>query len=136
MSIAVAYPTARAGRENFRELLDAAGNGLPASVVRDSRTVAAVDGERFLAFLMATSTAQVTAVNENDGWSLFFPGLPIAADGNTFDEACDELIVALRDYAEAWVERLRIAPNHADNWGLVQLIALASDAQLRNWITR
>jgi hypothetical protein len=44
------------------------------------------------------------------------------------------MIDALRDYAEAWTERLRLAPNHADNWGLVQIITLASDGQLRDWL--
>ena len=61
-------------------------------------------------------------VEENDGWSIFLPGLPIAADGQTLDEALDDTVRALRDYTQAWTERLRLAPNHSDNWGLVQLI--------------
>jgi hypothetical protein len=67
-------------------------------------------------------------VAEGDGWSVYLPG--IAADGATVEEMID----ALRDYAEAWTERLRLAPNHADNWGLVQIITLASDGQLRDWL--
>jgi len=59
---------------------------------------------------------------------------PVAADGATVEEAVEEMIDALRDYAEAWTERLRLAPNHADNWGLVQIIMLASDGQLRDWL--
>ncbi|WP_218189266.1 hypothetical protein [Tersicoccus phoenicis] len=45
------------------------------------------------------------------------------------------MVLALRDYAEAWIDRLRTAPNHEQNWGLVQLITLSSDDQLASWLT-
>jgi predicted RNase H-like HicB family nuclease len=73
-------------------------------------------------------------VPEAGGWSVFFPGLPIAADGATFDEAVAETVDALRDYADDWQERLLDSPNHRDNWGLVQLVSLSDDEQLRDWI--
>jgi hypothetical protein len=38
---------------------------------------------------VALPSAQV--VLEAGGWSAFIPGLPIAADGATFEEAIDEL---------------------------------------------
>ncbi|MCW2642256.1 MAG: hypothetical protein JWP76_4562 [Dactylosporangium sp.] len=56
------------------------------------------------------------------------------ADGATFDEAIDDLIDALREYAEDWQDRLLDAPNHGNNWGLVQLISLSDDEQLRDWL--
>jgi hypothetical protein len=56
------------------------------------------------------------------------------ADGATFDEAIDDVIDALREYAEDWQDRLLDAPNHANNWGLVQLISLSDDEQLRDWL--
>ncbi len=62
------------------------------------------------------------------------PGLPIAADGLTFDDAADEFIDALAEYPEEWKERLRSAPNHATNWPLVQFIRLSSRDALRDWI--
>ncbi len=62
------------------------------------------------------------------------PGLPIAADGLTFDDAADEFIDALAEYAEDWEKRLRSAPNHAANWPLVQFIRLSSRDALRDWI--
>ena len=34
-------------------------------------------------------------------------------------------------YAEDWTDHLRTAANHSDNWGLVQLIELSSDDELR-----
>lgn len=134
MSTPVVYPSAREAREHFKDILDAADEGRPATVTRDARRVAAVDADRLVHFLVSIRPSGAQAVAENDGWSLFIPGLPVAADGATLDEAVAEMIEALRDYADAWVERLRLAPNHADHWGLIQIVALASDEQLRDWL--
>jgi hypothetical protein len=79
------------------------------------------------------SRAQVVA--EGGGWSVFIPGLPIAADDATSDEAIMEMVDALREYADDWQDHLYNIPNHADNWRLVHLIALSSDDQLREWLT-
>ena len=133
-SASIEYGSVREAREHFKQLLDAADDGRPATVTRDSRRVAAVDADRLLYFLTRVHPAGVEAVAEAGGWSLYLPGTPIAADGATIDAAVDEMIDSMRDYAEAWSQRLRLAPNHADNWGLVQIIALSSDEQLRTWI--
>lgn len=105
-----------------------------ATVRRDAAKTAVVDVERLRSSLASRSTPGAQVVAEADGWSVFIPGLPIAADGASFDEAIDEMIVALREYAEDWQERLLDAPNHRDNWGLVQLISLSDDEQLRDWL--
>lgn len=128
------YGSAREAREHFKDLLDAADEGRPATVTRDARRVAAVDADRLVHFLTRLHPSGARAVAEGDGWSIYLPGIPVAADGATVEEAVEEMIDALRDYAEAWVERLRLAPNHADNWGLVQIVTLASDDQLRDWL--
>ena len=65
---------------------------------------------------------------------MFIPGLPVAADGATFDEAIIEMVEALREYAADWQERLLDVPNHQKNWGLVHLISLSDDEQLREWL--
>ena len=62
-------------------------------------------------------------------------GLPTTYDGASFDEAADEMVGALREYADDWAQRLRLAPNHAANWALVQLVGLSDDDELRGWIT-
>jgi hypothetical protein len=72
--------------------------------------------------------------SEAEGWSVFIPGLPVAVDGPTFDEAIIEMVDALREYADDWQERLLDAPNHRENWGLVQLISLSDDEQLHEWL--
>jgi len=134
MASAVDYRSAREAREHFKDILDAADDGRPATVTRDNRRIAALDADRLVRFLITTLPSNAQAVAENNGWSLFIPGIPVAADGATLDVAVDEMIDALRDYAEAWSDRLRLTPNHADNWGLVQIISLATDDQLRDWL--
>jgi hypothetical protein len=96
--------------------------------------VAAVDADRLLHLLMRLHPSKAQAVPDGDRWTIALSGVPVAADGATVDEAVVEMVDALRDYSEAWTERLRLAPNHADNWGLVQIVTLASDEQLRNWL--
>ena len=66
---------------------------------------------------------------------MFLPGLPLGASGGTFDEAVDEMVGALREYAEDWADHLSTVSNHRNNWGLVQLVSLSSDAQLSEWLT-
>jgi predicted RNase H-like HicB family nuclease len=73
-------------------------------------------------------------VQEGDGWSVFIPGVPVAADGATFDEAITEMADALQEYADDWQDHLQHAPNHRENWGLVQLISLSNAEQLREWL--
>jgi hypothetical protein len=52
----------------------------------------------------------------------------------TFDEAIGEMIEALREYVQDWQDHLLSAPNHRDNWELVQLISLSNEEQLHGWL--
>lgn len=134
MSSIVEYPNVASARANFKDLVDAAVAGVPAHLHRNSQDIALVDAGRLRDVLgRFASSAQVVA--EAGGWSVFIPGVPVAADGGTFDEAISEMILALREYAEDWSDRLRLAPNHRDHWGLVQLIGLSSDERLTEWLT-
>jgi predicted RNase H-like HicB family nuclease len=130
------YETVSEARANFSALIDAAEAGLPATVRRARRRAAVVDADRLLHFLVNVHPARAEVVAEAGGWSVLLPGLPIAADGETFDEALDEMVTALREYSEDWADHLRLAPNHEQNWGLVQIIVLSSDEQLRDWLHR
>ncbi|MFD7548583.1 prevent-host-death protein [Streptomyces sp. NPDC059578] len=130
---AVHFESYTEARTHLKELLDAADEGRVATVRRASGCAAVVDVERLRRYLSSVS-AKAEVVSEADGWSIFLPGLPVAADGSTFDAAVDEMVDALREYADDWQARLRLAPNHRDNWGLVQLIALSDDRQLKDWL--
>jgi predicted RNase H-like HicB family nuclease len=130
----VHYDSYTDARTHLKDLLDAAERGRVATVRRDARTTAFVDRERLRYFIAAVTPSRAQVVAEDGGWSVFIPGLPVAADGASFDEALDEMIMALREYAEDWQDHLLDAPNHAGNWGLVQLVSLSDDNQLREWL--
>jgi hypothetical protein len=121
-------------RAHLRELLDAAARGFPAGLRRDRAGFAVVDGTR-LRQLLATHSQRPEVVTEADGWSVFIPGTPVAADGSTLDQAIDEMVDALREYALDWVDHLSTAPNHAKNWWLVQLVELSNDDELAEWLS-
>jgi predicted RNase H-like HicB family nuclease len=121
-------------RTHLKDILDAAEKGRVATIRRDHARTAVVDVVRLQHVLVAVNQPRAHVVAESDGWSVFIPGLPVAADGATLDEAIAEMITSLREYAEDWQERLLDTPNHRDNWGLVQLIGLSDDIQLREWL--
>jgi len=129
------YGSVVEARRHFKDLLDAAESGRTASVTRDRRRTALVDGERLRRVLSTLRPSRAEVVHEAGGWSVFLPGLPIAADGATLQEALVEAVDALREYAADWADHLLHAPNHADNWSLVQLIDLSTDEQLVEWLT-
>jgi hypothetical protein len=131
---AVHYDSSSDARANFKDLLDAAGNGQVATVRRDSGTAAVLDAARLQHFLVTVVPSRAKVVAEAGGWSVFIPGLPLAADGDTLDGAVADMIEVLREYALDWQERLLNAPNHRDNWGMVQLIELSTDDELRTWL--
>lgn len=131
---AVHYDSYTDARAHLKDLLDAAEKGRVATVRRDSVTTAVVDVKRLRHVLSSIVPSRAQVVPEAGGWSVFIPGLPVAADGASFDEAIAEMVDALREYAEDWQQRLLDAPNHRDNWGLVQLISFSDDEQLRDWL--
>jgi len=114
--------------------LDAAERGKVATVRRDAARSAVVDVERLRYFLAKVLPSGTQVVAEAGGWSVFIPGVPVSADAATFDEAITEMVDALREYVADWHARLLDAQNHRDNWGLVQLISLSDDDQLRDWL--
>lgn len=73
-------------------------------------------------------------VPDDRGWSIFIPGLPLAADGASLDAVLDEMILALREYAEDWRDGLREAPNHERAKDVVGMVGRAGDAELREWL--
>ena len=121
-------------RRQLRMMLDSAEAGMPIGVQRHGSQVALIDSGRLKEVLLGSRRlGQPEAVAEAGGWSVLLPGTPIAADGADLDEALDEFVSALREYAEDWVARLRFAPNHGHHWPLVQFVSLSSDAEIAEW---
>lgn len=131
---AVRYDRFTDARTHLKELLDAAEGGRPAVVVRQDRSTVLVDRDRFVHDLRVLNAGRVELAPDGDAWLAIVSDSPIAAEGDDAADAVDELIVALREYAEDWSARLRLAPNHAQNWGLVQLVDHSSDDELRDWM--
>ena len=122
-------------RKQLRLMLDRAGNGVPTGIERHDSRVALLELGRLQEILASCRlVGRPEAVAEAGGWSVLLPGTPVAADGGDLDEAVDEFVLALREYAEDWQERLMHAPNHSGNWPLVQLVALSSDDELADWV--
>lgn len=121
-------------RSNFKGVLDSADSGALTYIDREGSryVVALADFQRPLLASHLRSNAQVIA--EGGGWVVLLPGLPVHGDGETFDEAIADAIDALREYAEDWNDHLRSAPNHAPNRGVVELVELSTDEQLREWL--
>lgn len=82
-----------------------------------------------------TVVANVQVVHEDGAWAVFMPGQPFAAEVMELAEALADFVDGLRDYAEDWEGHLHTAPNHRENWALVQLIDLSTDEQLTAWLT-
>jgi hypothetical protein len=131
--MALVYETFTDARTHLKEVLDAACDGVPTLIRRDGARAAVVDADR-LADALCRLLPSVEAVPEGDGWSLFIPGIPVAADGVSFDQAVDEMVLALREYADDWQDHLRHAPNHRDNWGLAHFVALSDDDHIKEWL--
>lgn len=119
---------------NLKPILDTARTGRLVTVTRGPDVSAVVSAVRFREFLAATLPSRARVVYENGACVVFIPGLAVAAEASTFDEAITEMLNGLRDYAEDWDSHLADAPNHAENWGLVNLVRLSDDDQLRSWL--
>lgn len=131
---AVHYDSFTAARDHLKDVLDQAASGTAVTVTRESVTAVVLDADRLRHFLASVVPNMAKVVAEADGWSAFIPGVPVAGAGGTYDAAVADMTDALREYAQDWL-RLQHAPNHRDNWGLVQLVNLSDDDQLRQWIT-
>ncbi|WP_300406125.1 hypothetical protein [Nocardioides sp.] len=104
------------------------------TAVRDSERFVIVPAEQLRAELTRLLPSRAEVLAEGGGWAVIIPGLPVRGDGESFDSALDDAIQALREYAEDWNERLRLAPNHARHRAVVELVELSPDAQVRDWL--
>lgn len=125
--------TATDVRRSWRARLDQAATRLPVLFTRgaDEFSVLPVGLVRDA---LRRSVPPPVVVAEDEGWSVLLEGHPVAADGRELDEAVDDFVAALQDYADAWVERLHDVPNHRDAALLVHLVATSSADQLRSWV--
>lgn len=122
-------------RKSFKTILDTSDRGGLSIIERGESSASVVNTSLFKEFLVNNLAAKAQVVNEDGAWAMFLPGLPLAAEGTTLEEATIDLIDALREYAEDWEDHLRMASNHRGNWALVQLIDSSTDEELAAWLT-
>jgi hypothetical protein len=84
---ALHYDSYTGARTHLKELLNAAEQGRPATVRHDAATAMVVDANRLRRLLFDIYPSRAQVVAEAGGWSVFISGLPVAADGASFDEA-------------------------------------------------
>lgn len=114
---------AREARDHFKELMDRAENG-GVAVLRRNSAMVLVDRDLFDSALAAKHPFDVK-VNLADGQtSMWMDGIPVHGVGDSYDEAEEDFLNALVDYAEAWIQELRFAPNHRANGGLVERVLM------------
>jgi hypothetical protein len=123
---------ATAVRSTWAASLDLAAEGRPVAFRRDAEDFVLLPAE-LLRDVLRRAVAPPEVVAEDDGWSVLLHGHPVAADGATLEEALEDFIVAVRDYAAAWDERLHAAPDHQHAAALVQHVVLSDDEALRAW---
>lgn len=133
MSLSVDYPTASAARAHLKDVLDSVERGRTVTLRRDDLVSAVVAADRLRDYFFHTVSPHVAVTKENGRVVALMDGRPFVSEGADVDGALDDLALSLREYAEDWEERLQHAPNHAQNWALVQLVRLSSDEQLVDW---
>lgn len=135
MPAVVDYATTTEAREKLKYVLDAAATGKAVTIGRAAgRTAAVTDAEQLRRYFELTIPARAGVVIENGNYVVIMEGRPFASEGATLEDALQDLVLTLREYAEDWFARLRSAPNHKDQWGLVNFVKLSSDEQLEAWL--
>lgn len=134
MTLVADYQTYSDARAHLKDVFDATTRGRTVTLRRDGDVVAVTPVDRLRDYFSRTVAPRISVARESDIVVAIMEGRPFAAEGATIDDAIDELIDVLREYAEDWETRLQQAPNHQAAWGLVQLVRLSSDDQLKAWM--
>jgi hypothetical protein len=113
----------REARDHWREILDRAEGGV-VSVVRRTSPVVVAPREVIARALAALHPFDVQVSVSDSQVSMWLEQAPVHGAGATYEQAEEEFLDALLDYAELWVDELRSAPNHRDNEGLVTQVLM------------
>lgn len=97
-------------------------------------TTTRVETEHLRRYLVETCLPNTVRYIEDGVHALVLDGRGFAVEGRNLDEAVEDMIFALREYADDWGDRLSSAPNHQHNWPVAVLTSISTDAQLREWL--
>ena len=125
-------PTATEVRGSWAATLNAAADRRPVVFHRGDQDFALLPAA-LLRDVLRRAVPAPEVIAEDDGWTVLLPGHPVAADGVTLDDALRDFVSGLRDYADAWKERLHRAPNHQHAAALVHHVVISDDGDLLAW---
>ena len=135
LSTAVAdYDSVASARSKFKDMLDRSEHGHVVTIRRGNSISVLTSAERLRDYFAKTVSPRTKVFQEGGRWVVLLERRPFVSEGTTVDEALIDLVASLREYAEDWDARLSGAPNHEQNWALVQLVNLSSDGELLEWI--
>ena len=100
------------------------------AVGRGSEVSAVMPLDKIRRHFFRSVSPRTTIFREDGRVVALMEGRPFAAERSSLDEAISELIDALREYAVDWDDHYQHAPNHAQNWALVQLITFSTDGRI------
>lgn len=121
-------------RGQLKKIIDSSARGGASLIRRGEDSAAVVDAGRLRNYLQRTVKAEPVVVNEDGAWAVFMPGVPLAAEAVKLDDAVADFVSGLREYARDWEDHLSSAPNHQENWALVQLVDISTDDELSRWL--
>ena len=136
MSQILEYKSISAARSAISEIYNTAEQHLAVAITRENDapiTVIRQDHLKKALEALCLLEPQVRFSSDGDV-SMWIDGLPVSGQGESFEAAGQEIIDSLRDYAKTWIEDLRDYPNHKDRWGVVNLVLLSSDDELRAFL--
>lgn len=125
-------PTATEVRASWAATLNAAADQRPVVFHRGDQAFALLPAS-LLRDVLRRAVPAPEVVAEDGGWTVLLPGHPVAADGMTLDDALRDFVAGLRDYADAWTERLHQAANHQHSAALVHHVVVSDDDELMAW---
>ena len=136
MSQLLEYSKISAARDAIGSIYSTAHNNMVVSITRENYApVAVILKENLKEALQALCPIEPKVSFSKSGQvSIWIDGLPISSEGDSFELASDELVRAMRDYAAAWVDELRLYPNHKERWALANLILLSTDEELHAFL--
>lgn len=130
------YPKITDARAAIADIYDTVGRHLVVGIAREGDAPVAVIRKDDLKGLLRSHCALDPKVHfsQNGQVSIWFEGLPVSVQGPSLSEAENELIEALRDYAQTWMEDLREYPNHKNGWALPALVQLSDNKELHQYL--
>ena len=132
MSQTLSYSKIADARAEISDIYDNAEQNLVVEIARaKDEPVAVIRKSSLIELLLEKCKFQPQVHFAKDGSvSTWLEGLPVSAEAESLKEAELELISALRDFSQIWLEDLKEFPHHRENWALPTLVRLSTDQEL------